>query len=42
MTNLSGAAWLGALTFTADNKQPAYRYAMAYTFLWDHLKGSQP
>ena len=26
----------------ADNKQSAYMHAMAYTFLWDHLKGTQP
>ena len=26
----------------ADNKQSAYMHAMAYTFLWDHLKGNQP
>ena len=26
----------------ADNKQSAYMHAMAYTFLWDHLKGAQP
>jgi prolyl oligopeptidase len=25
----------------ADNKQSAYMHAMAYTFLWDHLKGSE-
>jgi prolyl oligopeptidase len=26
----------------ADNKQSAYMHAMAYTFLWDHLKGNAP
>jgi prolyl oligopeptidase len=26
----------------ADNKQSAYMHAMAYTFLWNHLKGAQP
>jgi prolyl oligopeptidase len=26
----------------ADNRQSAYMHAMAYTFLWDHLKGTQP
>jgi prolyl oligopeptidase len=26
----------------ADNRQSAYMHAMAYTFLWNTLKGNQP